>query len=265
MKKQKGKEGFEAHYQEVWGERWAGLKTALLAPKLHFERPNGFAKEDSDLNPIYSMDEASLYPVLALQLCSDHQVLDLCAAPGGKSLLILEQTRAPQCLTLNEVSRSRFFKLRRVLKEYVPASILDKVTLTNFDGSRYGLHQAEVFDRILVDAPCSGERHVLHDDKELSKWSASRSKSLAKRQYALLASAFLALKPGGRLVYSTCSISPLENDMVVARLLKRKPNAQSGDFAQPEKGEPTDLGWIALPDQAQGLGPIYFAVVEKSL
>jgi 16S rRNA C967 or C1407 C5-methylase (RsmB/RsmF family) len=120
------------------------------------------------------------------------------------------------------------------------------------------------FDRVLADVPCSGERHLFENQSELSLWTEKRTKNLAVRQYSLLSSAWLACKPGGRIVYSTCSISPMENDEVVQKLIKkRKPEiltwsaADNLDFV-----EKTEHGYQILPDRS-GFGPMYFAVIRK--
>ena len=123
---------------------------------------------------------------------------------------------------------------------------------------------------ILIDAPCSGERHLLETPKELAEWTVSRMKKLAQRQYALLTAGLLALKPGGKLVYSTCSIASLENDGVIETLLKKKedfqilqedlPQAILQQIGRPEK---TKHGFLFLPDQC-GIGPIYFCVLRKN-
>jgi 16S rRNA C967 or C1407 C5-methylase (RsmB/RsmF family) len=93
-------------------------------------------------------------------------------------------------------------------------------------------------------------------------WSPARSRHLAVRQYALLASALAVVKPGGRLVYSTCSISPAENDAIIARLMKKR--AGEAEVLKPrlEIGEATEQGWMILPD-ATGYGPIYLAALQR--
>ena len=78
------------------------------------------------------------------------------------------------------------------------------------------------FDAVLVDAPCSSERHLLHDPQEMATWTPKRTKQNAKRQLDILLQAIFAARPGGRLLYSTCSISPVENDDVVEKLLKKR-------------------------------------------
>ena len=122
----------------------------------------------------------------------------------------------------------------------------------------------DTFDKILVDAPCSGERHLIQKTKELEKWSLNRTKRLAKTQYGLLCSALLSLKPGGYILYSTCSISPMENDDVIERLLTKKSTDvelasidETHDFV-----EKTNFGYIVLPDKTQA-GPLYFTLLKK--
>lgn len=254
---------FDEFYQSLWPNRWNTLKSALLAPSSHFARPNLYFKDDpQNLTEFYHMDQASLYPVQALQIAPTDLVLDMCAAPGGKSLICLEQVQEPKQLVLNEFSTPRKHRLIRVLQEYVPEAVRSQIKVTNYDGSLIGLHQKDKYDKILVDAPCSSERHVLQDPEALAAWTPNRSKNLAKRQYALLCSALLALKSGGRIVYATCAISHLENDAVITKLLQKKPECQvvPQEFAV---GEKTTHGWQILPDQAQNQGPMYFCILEK--
>lgn len=229
---------FDEYYAKIWGPRWPSLKEALSRP--FAPRPHSFSFSGKP----YLLDPASELPVEALRLSPDDNALDLCAAPGGKALLILDRLGSAPRLTLNEFSFQRMERLKKVLREYLPPEFLEMIRLTREDGRLYGKSRRELFDKILADVPCSGERHLLHTPKELAKWTPARSKNLARRQYALLASAFTCLKKGGRLVYSTCSISPLENDGVVDKLLKRKKEA-------------------VLEEKKFVVGPIFFAVIVK--
>src|SRR5690606_27123133 len=110
-------------------------------------------------------------------------------------------------------------------------------------------HSGE-FDKALVDTPCSSERHLIHQNKT-STWSPKRSRYLSIKQYTLLCAALLCCKPGATIVYSTCSINPVENDDVIARLLKKKKDKVSllSSPSISELGsEPTKYGQIILPD-----------------
>ncbi len=120
------------------------------------------------------------------------------------------------------------------------------------------------FDKILLDAPCSGEQHLLHSTKELDKWSIKRTKRLSQAQYGLLCSAILALKENGQVLYSTCSLSPMENDQVIERFLEKKGNTAVLDLPniELEAIERTKYGYIMLPDISRA-GPIYFSRLKK--
>lgn len=216
------------------------------------------------LMDFYRMDPASIIPAMALDVNVGDQVLDMCSAPGGKALILAESLGTKGELTVNEWSRARKEKLRRVIKQYLPESLLNSIRITGHDASKWGLYEPEKYDRILLDAPCSSERHVLHQEQELKKWKPSRSKQLAQRQYALLCSALMSCKPGGRIVYSTCSLSKLENDETIRRLHKKKGDRFHSNIAlNPPYGEATEFGWQILPDTQEGWGPMYWAVIER--
>ena len=303
MKQVVGEKAFDQYFSEVYGERWPLIKEALLHKEVKVARKNLFYSEslenfksswgiedelknpqncfslndDFDLGkfetqmlPFYRMDPASLFPAKALQAKPGELILDMCAAPGGKTLVVMEDLASAQgeldssgTLVANELSTKRKFRMMSVFKRYLPSDVRRMVKIRGVDGSIIGVERKEVFDRILLDAPCSGERGVINKKSELEKWKPKRSKNFGIRQYALVSSAFMALKPGGRLVYSTCSISPYENDEVIEKLHKRR----EGEFEViptpfPEEGEPTKYGTQFLPDK-KGWGPIYYSIIEK--
>ena len=140
---------------------------------------------------------------------------------------------------------------------------MDSIRVTGFDGSKWCLFEKEVFDAILLDAPCSSERHLLHSPEHLKKWSPSRSKNLAVRQYSLAVSALDTLKPGAFLLYSTCSLSPLENDGIIRKMLKKRKGLFEVIPSDVPEGENTDFGKLILPDK-DGWGPLYFCLLRKS-
>jgi 16S rRNA C967 or C1407 C5-methylase (RsmB/RsmF family) len=262
----KGAEGFEAYYSEVFGARWAALKTSLNEPVKKISRPNAFATIDKNLTEIYEMDAASTYPPKALVAKPGEEVLDMCAAPGGKSLILAESLFAngdrSGKLVVNELSDKRRARLRAVLNDYLPEDVRTCMSVASHDGTRWCLYEQETFDRILLDAPCSGERHLLADPSEMKLWSKARSKNLAVRQYALLVSALQVVRHGGRIVYSTCALSPLENDDVIARMLKKRSGEATVVPLEFDIGEKTEHGWQILPDRT-GSGPIYLAAIER--
>ena len=156
-------------------------------------------------------------------------------------------------------------RLSHVLENSLPAEWRQIVSVTGYDGVKFGMHRKETYDRILLDAPCSSDRHVLNSPEHLKVWSAKRVKRLAVEQGSLLASAVDALKPGGTVVYSTCALSPLENDDVVKKILKKRPSMRLQTIAEiPAGADRTECGVHILPDRAEGRGPIYCARLVKS-
>jgi 16S rRNA C967 or C1407 C5-methylase (RsmB/RsmF family) len=229
------------------------------------------AQENKTLLPYYRMDPASVVAARALKVQPGDRVLDMCAAPGGKTLILLELLFPPGAepeetrgeMVANEMSAKRRFRLMSVLKRYVPKELRSKVKVTGKEASIFGRSDQESFDRVLLDAPCSGERGVVQKASDLAMWKEKRSKNFGIRQYALLAGGFDSLRPGGQLIYSTCSLSPHENDQVIAKLYKRKPETFDVEaLATPPGFEATEYGFQALPDR-QGWGPIYFASIYK--
>lgn len=249
---------FDSYFSKIYQSRWPHLKEALLSEEVKVWKScfEGYAK--------YYLDSASILAAEALQVKPGDQVLDLCAAPGGKTLVLAEALIGSGSLVANEFSRDRRFRLMKVIEDHVPEAIRPLILVTGFDGNQFGLKKPSSFDRVLLDAPCSSERHLLKEDPQMKDWKESRTKQLSMRQYSLICSALLTLKPGGTLVYSTCSISPLENDGVVGRLLKKKGDEVMLDSPDEiEVGEKTEFGRQIFPDQADGAGPIYIARLKK--
>lgn len=246
---------FDEYFMQIYGERWSRLKSALEAAKHHV--PLKIINEET-----YWIDQASICAAKALEVTPGDRVLDMCAAPGGKSLVLLDALRGEGELICNEISRSRRDRLKSVLRTFGELKDFSHVSVMGVDGERLGMMKPQSFNRILIDAPCSGERHLLERPSELNKWSVKRGKKLASRQYSLLCSAELALSSPGRIVYSTCSINPMENDEVVAKFFKKKgknlKSVRSLEFNHLEK---TEYGYMILPDIAE-MGPLYFAILE---
>jgi 16S rRNA (cytosine1407-C5)-methyltransferase len=257
---------FEAWYHAVYGGRWALLRESLLAPA------GGILYDEGLVKP-YRMDPASILAARSLRLPAEGEILDACAAPGGKTLVITGRMGMGVRLLANEISGPRRRRLLAVLDEHLDAEKRARVRVSGFDAAAAGARRGEWgrFDAILLDAPCSSERHVLADPGALAQWRPARPRFLAKRQWSLLSAAFLLLKPGGSLVYATCSINPDENDGAAGRLLEKYGEAAPGrtETALPDppdftEGEAAQFGRIILPDVAGGRGPMYVARFRKS-
>jgi 16S rRNA (cytosine1407-C5)-methyltransferase len=143
--------------------------------------------------------------------------------------------------------------------------VRERVRVSGFDAAKLAgrMTERERFGAILLDAPCSSERHVLASETALAQWTPARPRFLARRQWALLSAAFLLLAPRGSLVYATCALSPEENDAVAGRLLEKYGGAVHLDPPDFPEGEPTQYGRLILPDCDGGMGPMYVARFRK--
>lgn len=167
---------------------------------------------------LYIQNLASMIAPLLLAPMPEETVLDLAAAPGGKTLMLAGMMQNTGWLSAVEPSRERFFRLCDNLKSQGVTNAHTYMT----DGRSVGKKCPEMFDRILLDAPCSSEaRFKTHEPKSMSYWSLHKVKETSKLQRRLLLSAFDALKPGGKLLYCTCSFSPEENESPLQHLLDR--------------------------------------------
>ncbi len=258
--KARGAEAFRDRYSRLFGDRWPALEAALASEpdSVPFVAGEG-------LEPYY-MDSASIFAASCLVLPPEGRILDACAAPGGKSLVLASRMGAKARLVANELSADRRRRLREALDRHLPAAARARVETTSRDAASMCRSFEEAFDAILLDAPCSSERHVLADVVALAAWRPARVRGLALRQWALLSSALIMLKEGGCLVYSTCALSPEENDGVVARAAARLGKALVIDRPSHEgyaDAEETEYGLSLLPDRTGGAGPIYLCRMRK--
>jgi 16S rRNA (cytosine1407-C5)-methyltransferase len=175
------------------------------------------------LGDYYIQDAASMLPVELFDLRADPDqlVLDLAASPGGKTTHLVSRTNDMGLVMANDASQDRITALRLVLQSWGAAN----VAVTHFPGEKIGGWFPETFDRILLDAPCSMENLRSTESHPMRAISPHERLNLAVRQERLLASAFQALKVGGQLVYSTCTLAPEEDEGVLDGLLKRYPGA----------------------------------------
>ncbi|MDR1637859.1 MAG: 16S rRNA methyltransferase [Treponema sp.] len=264
---------FEEYYQNIYRGRWQSLRESLLAPPASVAYGEGLARP-------YRLDYGSVLAALSLRFPQETmlpeetggEILDACAAPGGKSLVIAGRMGSGLRLLANELSGERRRRLAAALDAHLDREKRRQVTVSGFDAAAAGGKKRDWgrFGAVLLDAPCSSERHVLADPGALAQWTPARPRFLAKRQWALLSAAFLLLKPGGSLVYATCALSLQENDGVAGRLLEKYgtlPAQTTGrvrlDPPGFPEGEETRYGRIILPDLSGGMGPMYVARFRK--
>ncbi|MDG3088084.1 16S rRNA (cytosine(1407)-C(5))-methyltransferase RsmF [Vibrio hannami] len=165
----------------------------------------------------YIQEASSMMPVTALlfeQQGEFDTVLDVAAAPGSKTTQIAAAMNNNGALVANEFSASRI----KGLYSNIQRCGVRNVALTNFDGRVFGGWLPEQFDAILLDAPCSGEGTIRKDPDAMNNWSKESINEISETQKDLIESAFHALKPGGVLVYSTCTLNLEENQQVCHHL-----------------------------------------------
>ena len=270
-----GAAGFEEYYGSLYGERWQALKESFAGEGSAVEYHVTGAEKS------YFLDSASVLAALCLPLENAKDLLDLCAAPGGKTLVLASRMATDAKLSSNERSPERKHRLSVVVESCLPPEISERVITSCSDGATWCRRQTECFDRILLDAPCSSERHVIADPKYLNNWSPSRIKTVTTEQWALLSSAYRLLRPEGILLYSTCALCPDENDGMIERLYKKfnkEGNAFSLLEAEPDLSqisvfaqiilpgfEKTRYGYMIMPDKQNGAGPIYFSIIKKEM
>jgi len=164
----------------------------------------------------YIQEASSMMPVSALFQADDvfDSVLDMAAAPGSKTTQIAAKMDNHGVLVANEFSASRV----KVLHANIERCGVRNAALSNYDGRVFGGWLPEQFQAVLIDAPCSGEGTVRKDADAMKNWSKQAVLSIAETQKDLIESAFHALKPGGVMVYSTCTLSLEENQQVCHHL-----------------------------------------------
>ena len=167
---------------------------------------------------IYIQNPSSLVAVKALAPQPHEEVLDLAAAPGGKTIALSVAMDNTGRIAAVEAVKSRYFRLQANVQRC-------GVTNVDFylrDGRGVGRAVGERFDRVLLDAPCSSQARMRwFDERSYGHWTVKKNKEAQRKQKRLILSAYDALKPGGRLVYCTCSFSVTENESVVHHLLTR--------------------------------------------
>jgi NOL1/NOP2/sun family putative RNA methylase len=171
-----------------------------------------------ELGAYYIQEPSAMAVVAALSPRPGESILDLCAAPGGKTTAIGRALGGTGTLVANEIHPTRVLTLAQNLERTgVPAVV------TNESPDRLSAQWQGRFDAVLVDAPCSGEGMFRKEPEAVSAWSPAAPEMCANRQRDILQHAVSLVRPGGRLVYSTCTFNPLENEQIVLWMLRNFP------------------------------------------
>lgn len=207
---------------------------------------------------VYYLQEASaMAPVALLDPKPGERVCDLCAAPGGKTTQIAGRMLGRGFLVCNEINPKRAKILSRNIERMGVANAL----VTNEHPETLASRFLGFFDRVLVDAPCSGEGMFRKEEAAVTDWSQETVLMCARRQREILDSAARLVRPGGRLVYSTCTFAPEEDEETVAAFLEAHP-----EFTP----EPVEAPWFVPGENASYrmwphklLGEGHFAAVLR--
>lgn len=169
---------------------------------------------------IYVQEPAAMAPAECIDIDPDWKILDMCAAPGGKSTQLKNKLGENGILVSNEIIPSRC----RILAGNIERLGLLNTVTTCMDTKRLSETFPNTFDMIMVDAPCSGEGMFRKDDTAIAEWSTGNVKRCAERQREILDNAVKLVKSGGYIVYATCTFSLEENEMTVDSFLQRYPD-----------------------------------------
>ena len=209
---------------------------------------------------VYYLQEASAMSAVALlQPQPGEWVCDLCAAPGGKTTQIAGRLGGEGFLLCNEINPKRAKILSRNIERMGVANAL----VTNEHPEKLGKRLAGCFDRVLIDAPCSGEGMFRKEEAAVTDWSEETVEMCARRQREILHSGAAMVRPGGRLVYSTCTFAPQENEETVAAFLADHPEFVAEYVETPWFTPSENSSWRIWPHKVLGEG--HFAAVLRKL
>lgn len=251
------------------------------------ERDAHAVASQNGLAPFFFFEGASAIVAYALGVEEGDQVLDACAAPGGKSLVLasamyakgfLEGRSMAGKLVCNEVSKERAARMQHCMQRFLPPTLFDEdtgrsphvvITTADVRTPTNSVERHGPYDRILFDAPGTQDRHMLRGKAgTLEEWSAGKTRVSFERQVKWLNNMLWLLKEGGVMLYCTTALSPDEGDAVIEAVVRK---AQGNFILEllpleehivrmvPELvAEPTEWGTRIMPDKS-GFGPVYFS------
>ncbi|MCK8617206.1 RsmF rRNA methyltransferase first C-terminal domain-containing protein [Fructobacillus sp. M158] len=240
-------EAFIAKYQDLLGNESGPFFAALEGPvdkgfrlnplkanqkplSLSLEQPiswspNGYFGQvagksiDHTTGLVYSQEPSAQFVAEVLAAQPGEKVLDLAAAPGGKSTQLAGQMKGQGLLWTNEI----FFSRAKILSENIERLGVQNAIVSSADSKDLAQLLPDFFDRVLLDSPCSGEGMFRKDPEAITYWSEGYPRECAERSEEILANAVAMVKPGGVLVYSTCTFAPEEDEQTIAWLLATYP------------------------------------------
>lgn len=246
-------------------------KTSFLLKPVSWAE-NGFYYKEEDRPGRHPFHEAGVYyiqeasamaPAVYLNAQPGERILDLCAAPGGKSTQIADAMQGKGLLVSNEINSAR----GRILSENIERMGIRNALAVSHEPAFLAERFPEYFDRVLVDAPCSGEGMFRKNEEAANEWSYENVLMCAERQEEILECAAVMLRPGGRMVYSTCTFSMEENEGMISRFLEKHPEFEIEErkkFPGMSPGmPPLEKGIRLWPHRSEGEGH-FLACLKKA-
>ena len=207
---------------------------------------------------VYYLQEASaMAPVQLLDPQPGENICDLCAAPGGKSTQIAGRMNGDGLLLCNEFNPKR----AKILSRNIERMGLSNALVTNEHPQKLADRLAGFFDRVLIDAPCSGEGMFRKEEAAVTDWSQETVEMCARRQGEILHSGAQLVRPGGRLVYSTCTFAPEENELAIREFLENHPEFEPESVYAPWFAPGENGSYRMWPHKLLGEG--HFAAVLR--
>jgi len=207
---------------------------------------------------VYYLQEASaMAPVQLLDPQPGERVCDLCAAPGGKTTQIAGRMAGEGFLLCNEWSPKR----ARILSRNIERMGVANALVTNEHPQRLAERLPGFFDRVLIDAPCSGEGMFRKEEAAVTDWSQETVDMCARRQTEILHSGAALVRPGGRLVYSTCTFAPEEDELAIEAFLREHPEFEPENVDAPWFDAGENASYRMWPHKLLGEG--HFAAVLR--
>tara|TARA_Y100000310_G_scaffold111916_1_gene110324 strand:+ start:13263 stop:14216 length:954 start_codon:yes stop_codon:yes gene_type:complete len=206
-------------------------------------QPGELGKTKEHLLGYYYVQEiTSMMPIIALKPNSDDILLDCCAAPGSKTTQAAGLMNNQGTVLANDLNIGRI----RILSANLERQSITNTIITRHDAVTLSQKLRKLnltFDKILIDAPCSGEGNIRVSPRTYLEWSENLLKSLSRKQKKIASEILTLLKPGGEIIYSTCTHSPEENEEVVQYLLDNNPNLEIQPINLPIKSRPGITSW----------------------
>lgn len=234
-----------------------GVKALKAGERVPWTKDGYYLERDStagsmilhETGAFYIQEPGAMLPAAVLAACPGERILDLCAAPGGKSTQIGCDMQGEGLLVCNEIVPKRAAILSRNIERMgIPNAI---VTCAKPD--QLAKQWPEAFDAVMVDAPCSGEGMFRRDPETRNEWTQEKADGCAERQREILQAAARLVRPGGRLVYSTCTYNPKENEENALWFTAQFPEFRLESYSLPGIDAPDGM-FTCYPHRLQGEG-----------